>query len=145
MIDTVAEATVSELAVPPRDADAEEDAVVGIVSVLIVDMSSDGIGVTVALPVTIPDGELGVVISMLVTGDIRLALFKTAIEDEELKMVTLLSIVGVKDIRGVGDVLGISVTLSLIDMDDISGAKDELGMALMLLFFCATIDTVGVV
>jgi hypothetical protein len=145
MTDTVAEATVSELAVPPRDADAEEDALVRVVSVLIVDMSSDGVGVTVALSVTITDSELGMEISMLVVDGIRLVLFNTAMEDEELIMVTVLSIVGVKDIRGVGDVLGISVTLSLIDMDDISGAKDELGMALMLLFFCATIDTVGVV
>lgn len=145
VIDTVAEATVSILAVPPRDTDAEEDAVVGVVLVLIVDMSGDGAGVTVALPVTIPDSELGVVISMLVVDGIRLVLFDTAIEDEEVIMVTALSIVGVKNIRGVEDVLGISVTLLLIDMDDISGAKDELGMALMLLFVCATIDTVGVV
>jgi len=62
VIDNVAEVIASKLAVPRRDADAEKDALVRVVSVLIVDMSSDGVGVTVALSVTTTDSELGVVI-----------------------------------------------------------------------------------
>ncbi len=82
---------------------------------------------------------------MLVAGSIRLVLSNTAVEDEGLNMVILLSIVGRNDIEGIDDVLGLPVTLSLIDMIDIGGAKDELGMVLMLLFVCKTIDGVGVV